>query len=1145
MSKLVGNVVSVTGLKKKLIYIGKNDMCLMFITTEKAALCKPLLPLGCLPIHRDEIKGKADFGAYTGIVTGVYMQGMVIELDEKVWLLLSDRLLAPLHPIRVGALICLRSIHLVRPKFPWTRMLLLGACFRTNINVKSFSPLESQCYIRFQTQSMLGKFIESVTFSARFWLLLTISSFKKKFAGVFTEKEILGSKHKEGLAQMYAKSQLPSCVFRPRHGVFTEFCNHNLCGCDIDPNYNNLKLVVPISSFISHCEAIWETVLVRMQNNRDTIMKNNFYYCEGKSYHRLMRRIMSSEDIGLVLMGTLQISPSSGRLQMVDASGSIDVVVPDLPSYYDINNVYEVKHYSVVIEGLPEEDEALVMHDSESFSCKSIFHQAPLTRGIKPSSIYVHFYMKNISCLNFCLRLPCVDWTDNLREIKDGLFHIFMVSHKFPAIQKFHDNSINKPSSFVEAIILPWDLSLPGENQNTHVAEFSKENLKEHLECTCRTNSSEDQRHKKPKLSHGSTRVLTANLKDNIGETESGCDSSDCGTSVDQKSSELKSSHRLRCLVLMRSFKNQTPVRPGILLRANSNGKDGTLGKLSCRKIMLEFKSDIYNSCQFLHVGGYYVMKYGKELPLQNMKDRYHVTGGKTLVTSQTPVWSLSFSCDEVLSLSEPLQGNTLQTSSIGTDEVPCESSSVGELFFQRSPSQRPLTLFGDVNLHLFDDTMNLLKSDMAALEDGLVRPIGISEETHNSFTCMMGASVLSSFTADPDCRLPHGTLISIHGNIVDVHSFDCDSLDFKTNSSYKGTGDIQPTRLSQQLPSSICVHVSKGHQIVTVKLRGILSKHVYPIGMGPGVSATFHRVLVIGQHDLMLTPVSFIVINSIKEVYREYSDSFRSQFGSGILNAKMLDIYSTSLFSELIQQKAMRFRCRPSMSWCWKVKIFDIENSQSREQSKAPGINIPCAGFILGIRTYDFYSRSCAHFHVFKFHMDGVSKQVYSDVDSVVAYDGSLAYCCWANAERAATLLRLDEESMINTIRIPKRGSLPKSSKSVIHHLQKILKKHHRITVKNFGAMFDSSCQDFTFSNSENIVSTLDENFLKLIIFNACCGSVLNVIGSIMDLNAIRWLEELSGMHMAMDSMQNIWATDVHYADHRSEATNLIQELL
>lgn len=38
----------------------------------------------------------------------------------------------------------------------------------------------------------------------------------------------------------------------------------------------------------------------------------------------------------------IQISPTSGRLQLVDATGSIDVLIPDLPSTWNANSIFEV-----------------------------------------------------------------------------------------------------------------------------------------------------------------------------------------------------------------------------------------------------------------------------------------------------------------------------------------------------------------------------------------------------------------------------------------------------------------------------------------------------------------------------------------------------------------------------------------------------------------------------------------------------------------------------------------------------------------------------------------------------------------------------------------------------------------------------------
>lgn len=129
---LVGKLVLISGLKKKLIFVGEQASYEMFLATEITMVSLCQLPLGVVSIWKDE-------GVYNGVVTGVYMQGMAVELDKKVWLVVTNPKLAPPHSVRVGAIISVRNFHLVCPKFSWIQMHLLGACARTSIIVKSFS----------------------------------------------------------------------------------------------------------------------------------------------------------------------------------------------------------------------------------------------------------------------------------------------------------------------------------------------------------------------------------------------------------------------------------------------------------------------------------------------------------------------------------------------------------------------------------------------------------------------------------------------------------------------------------------------------------------------------------------------------------------------------------------------------------------------------------------------------------------------------------------------------------------------------------------------------------------------------------------------------------------------------------------------
>lgn len=106
IAKLCGDrVVVVSGLKRKMVFMGKEESRIMYVTTDESVLHVGPLSKKCLPCLNMDTKGKGKFGTYTGIVRGVYMQGMVIELDRDVWLLLTNQNLTLPHSLRVGAIV--------------------------------------------------------------------------------------------------------------------------------------------------------------------------------------------------------------------------------------------------------------------------------------------------------------------------------------------------------------------------------------------------------------------------------------------------------------------------------------------------------------------------------------------------------------------------------------------------------------------------------------------------------------------------------------------------------------------------------------------------------------------------------------------------------------------------------------------------------------------------------------------------------------------------------------------------------------------------------------------------------------------------------------------------------------------------------
>lgn len=121
--KLIGSVLLLEGLRKKLVYLGKQDTWLMLVSSKMTCL-----RVARLKENKDyfcqngeaKIKRKGELGMYVGVVRGIYMQGMVVELDEDVWLLRTDDSLLLPHSVRVGAIV---SSHFV----PYLH-LLMGGC---------------------------------------------------------------------------------------------------------------------------------------------------------------------------------------------------------------------------------------------------------------------------------------------------------------------------------------------------------------------------------------------------------------------------------------------------------------------------------------------------------------------------------------------------------------------------------------------------------------------------------------------------------------------------------------------------------------------------------------------------------------------------------------------------------------------------------------------------------------------------------------------------------------------------------------------------------------------------------------------------------------------------------------------------------
>lgn len=122
---------------------------------------------------------------------------------------------------------------------------------------------------------------------------------------------------------------------------------------------------------------------------------------------------------------------------------------------------------------------------------------------------------------------------------------------------------------------------------------------------------------------------------------------------------------------------------------------------------------------------------------------------------------------------------------------------------------------------------------------------------------------------------------------------------------------------------------------------------------------------------------------------------------------------------------------------------------------------------------------------------------------------DGSSLCCCWADGCQAETFLRLRETScqtFFHGHKFSGRAGNRNSRHTIGYQLEKILKKHHRVTIRNHGAVPDLSCLDLTFSfDSDKVFSYSEERLLRFIVLNACHGSIL--VSSTFPLSLVHFI--------------------------------------
>ncbi|KAI5063384.1 hypothetical protein GOP47_0021931 [Adiantum capillus-veneris] len=303
--------------------------------------------------NRQCLRQQNEIGSYVGVVTEIFVRGGLLELDGHVWLLLTHQPLSHIPGLRVGATITALHVHFLRVTSFLENGLLLAACSISHLVVTQFSPLQTEYAGKQKSVSCLVRFVESLPFLSTFWALQVIASLRRKFQDLYTEKELLGSAKSMGIAEKYLRDLLTVDNIHCRN-VFGEFFSHRTsCSLAKTVPFNCSMQVPPIKNFCKQLQAMWLDRSSWFWNwQRKSINRGvEIFDHGGQKGDVFIRRVISSRILGWTILGFLQFSSVLGKLQLLDATGVIDVIIPDLQTAEIPQGACQVTAYKLVIEG--------------------------------------------------------------------------------------------------------------------------------------------------------------------------------------------------------------------------------------------------------------------------------------------------------------------------------------------------------------------------------------------------------------------------------------------------------------------------------------------------------------------------------------------------------------------------------------------------------------------------------------------------------------------------------------------------------------------------------------------------------------------------------------------------------------------------
>ncbi|KAM0827721.1 hypothetical protein ACQ4PT_067995 [Festuca glaucescens] len=546
------------------------------------------------------------------------------------------------------------------------------------------------------------------------------------------------------------------------------------------------------------------------------------------------------------------------------------------------------------------------------------------------------------------------------------------------------------------------------------------------------------------------------------------------------------------------SLSFRTTSLSGTLVSSYSCGSDGTIlidtsgEERGCQsRILLEFKEGCLLKYQLLRIGGYYLLECPSDSSSFAVKGCGCFQCGKISLDSQDKLWSLAITFNG----NGNIKQGTVDQSTGEVDEPFSRNTSHNEIRLVQSWNDFHQYL--DFQLKFYCEAVSGKMEEYNALCSVLNGLCSYSIEVITVSSCtdiMMRKKPFGSSNLQSE-KLVQGDLISLHGKVENIHSHDCKDRRLAPGNE----------------KHNICIHLADDNQ--TVLLRGYLSKHCYPVGIGRGASVTFHRVLLTRQ-ELLLTTVTYIEVTSIShtELNRECATS--PLMPGGLKDSSPSTVLPCPILHEkhFKDSRPMQFQCRVVTIHLLVLDscLNDLQTSEAANNSKILAVQVPLAGFIVD--------------------------------------NGTSLCCCWADDARAELLLRLQEIAVLDasvSLKFSKDRKKANLQQTFGSCLQKMLKKHKNVIVKNYGIPPDTSCRDLELSSGiGNVLSSLEQKLLKFMVLNACCKGTVNVTASVLDPNTIKasnvGLTDVYPVH----NMQNFWVNASFQVDSLEEARRLLTTL-